>query len=214
MAVELQKDEYIRVLEWVMMGAGISAEIPIVRIIGQLIPLPIFRAMFHGVEFLQNYGQRAVENSRCIDDKSKNIFAAILDEAEKENTTLTDDDVRNEAGNLIIGGSDSTAVTLTYLTWAILSRPELQRDLEEEVAGLQDDFDDAETEKLPLLNAAIMEGLRLYTGVPGSLPRAVPNGGATLGGYHIPGGMEVSTQSWTLHRDDTLFQDAEKYAPR
>jgi len=60
--------------------------------------------MFHGVEFLQNYGLRAVDNSRHIDHKGKTIFAAILDEAEKENTTLTDADVRNEAGNLIVGG--------------------------------------------------------------------------------------------------------------
>jgi cytochrome P450 len=197
-----------------MMGAGISAEIPIVRIIGQLVPLPNFRVMFHGVESLQNYGQLAVDNSRARDDSGKNIFRAILDEAEKEGTTLTDADVRNEAGNLIVGGSDSTAVTLTYLTWAILSQPELQSTLEEEVAGLSEDFDDAEAEKLPLLNAAVMEGLRLYTGVPGSLPRAVQKAGATLGGYHIPGGMEVSTQSWTLHRDGSLFPDAEKYVPR
>lgn len=175
-ACQIQKDEYIRVLEWEMMGAGISTELPIIRIIGKFIPLPSFRAMFHGVELLQNYGQRAVDNSRSRDGNSKNIFAAILDEADKENTTLTDADVRNEAGNLIVDGSGSTAVTLTYLTWAIMSQPELQRKLEEEVAGLSDDFDDAETEKLPLLNAAIMEGLRLYTAVPGSLPRVVPKG--------------------------------------
>ena len=92
-----------------------------------------------------------------------------------------------------------------------MSQPELQRNLEEEAANLPDDLDDAETEKLPLLTAAIMEGLRLYTGVPGSLPRAVPNNCATLGGYQIPGGVEVSTQSWTLHRNEDLFPNAEKY---
>jgi cytochrome P450 len=53
--------------------------------------------------------------------------------------------------------------------------------------------------------------LRLYTGVPGSLPRAVTNNGATLGGYQIPGSVEVSTQSWTLHRDEDPFPNAEKY---
>lgn len=195
----------------VMMGEGTSVELPIVRIIGQLIPLQHSRAMFHRVEFLQNHGQRAVDNSRHIDHKSKNIFAAILDEAEKENTTLTDADVRNEARNSIVGGSDSTAVALTYLTWEIKSQPELQRKLEEEVANLPGDFDDGETEKLPLLTAAIMEGLRFYTGVPGSLLRAVPNNGAILGGYQIPGGVEVSTQSWTLHRDEDLFPNAENY---
>ena len=86
--------------------------------------------------------------------------------------------------------------------------------MEEEAAGLPDDFGDAEAEKLPLLNAVIMEGLRLYTGVPGSLPRAAPKGGSTLGGYHIRGGMEVSTQSWTLHRNESLFPNPEKYVSK
>jgi hypothetical protein len=81
------------------MSAGISAELPIVIIIGQLIPLQSRRAMFHGIEFLQNCGHRAVENSRSRDGNSKNIFAAILDEADKESTSLTDANVRNDAGN-------------------------------------------------------------------------------------------------------------------
>lgn len=55
--------------------------------------------MFYGIEFLQNCGHRAVENSRSRDGNSKNIFAAILDEADKESTSLTDANVRNDAGN-------------------------------------------------------------------------------------------------------------------
>jgi cytochrome P450 len=86
--------------------------------------------------------------------------------------------------------------------------------LEEEAAGLPDDFGDAEAEKLPLLNAVIMEGLRLYTVVPGRLPSAAEKGGATLGGYHIRGGMGVSTQSWTLHCNESLFPNPEKYVSK
>lgn len=194
-----------------MIGGGISAEFPTVRTIGRLIPLPVFRAMFHGMEFLEHHGRLAVDNSRSRDRSDKNIFAAMLDEAEKEGTSLTDKDVQNEARDFIIAGSDTTGVTLTYVTWAVISQPELQAKLEEEVAGLKDDYNDAELEKLPLLNAVILETLRLYGAAPGSLPRAVPKGGATLGGYYIPGGMTVSTQSWTLHRDESLFKDAERY---
>ncbi len=155
-----------------MLGAGISAELPIVRTFGKFIPLPSFRAMFHGADFLLNYGGLAVENARSRDDSGKNtnIFTDIINEAEKEDTVLTDLDIANEAGNLIIAGSDTTAVTLTYLTSAVLSRPELQNELGEEVGGLKVDFDDAELEKLPLLNAVILETLRLYGAVPNNLP--------------------------------------------
>jgi cytochrome P450 len=197
-----------------MMGVGITAELPIVQTIGRLIPLPICRAMFYGIEFLMDYALIAVENSRWKEGNGKNIFAPVLQEAEKENAIITDLDVQMEAYNLIVAGSDTTAVTLVYTTWAIMSHPELRAKLEEEVADLPDDFCDAEVEKLPLLSAAINESLRLYGAVPGTLPRAVPKGGVTLGGYHIPGGIEASTQAWSLHRDPSLFPDPDKYVLR
>lgn len=82
------------------------------------------------------------------------------------------------------------ALALTYLVWAIMVSPEPQRKLEEEVANLTHDFDNVETENLPLLNAVIMESLRLYSSIPGGLPRAGPKECATLGDYHSP---KVST---------------------
>lgn len=61
-----------------------------------------------------------MDSSRSRDDKSKSIFAAFLDEADKENTTLMVVDVMNDAENLIIGDSDPKAVTLMNLKWTIM----------------------------------------------------------------------------------------------
>lgn len=116
-------------------------------------------------------------------------------------------DVKQEASNLIVAGSDTTGVTLTYLTWAVLQRPKLQAEIEEEVASLNGNITDAEVEKLPLLNATIEETLRLYGAAPGGLPRIVPKGGSTLDGYYIPAGVTVTTQAWSMHRDENNFRD-------
>ena len=43
--------------------------------------------------------------------------------------------------------------------------------------------------QLPYLNAVIEEALRLYPPVPVALPRLTPPAGATICGYHIPGGV-------------------------
>lgn len=119
-------------------------------------------------------------------------------------------DVRTESTSLIFAGSGTTANTLTFLSYAVLSRPTLQQALEEEVAQLAEGFTDADLEQLPLLNAVINETLRLFCAVPGSLPRVVPAGGITLGGYFIPEGTTVSTQAFTLHRDESLWDNAEE----
>ncbi|KAJ0343918.1 hypothetical protein KNSL1_009885 [Colletotrichum chrysophilum] len=154
------------------------------------------------------YGQKAVENLRRNKDNKANLFATILAESEtNEKSKLTDDVIRVEASNMLIAGSDTLSNSLTYVVWAILKRPELQRRLEDEVAALDDHFDDVVLEKLPLLNAVIYESMRLYGAASGSFPRETPPCGATIGGYFIPGGTEVALQAYTIHRLSEVFSD-------
>lgn len=191
-------------------GAAIEWEMPIVHALGRLIPNKAMKALFHAHDQILAYGVKAVDNSRAREQSKSNIFATVLAEGEKDEGGLTDAQVQVEAGNLIVAGSDTTAISQTFLTWAVLSQPALQKALEEEVNAVEGPLDDVTLEKLPVLNAVIEESLRLYGAVPGSLPRVVPKGGATLGGYYIPEGVTVGTQCWSMHRDPTLFPDPEK----
>lgn len=139
---------------------------------------------------------------------TQNLFGQMLAEADsQEKTGLTDSSIRVEAGNLIVAGSDTTAITLTYLVWAVLKNPDLQAELEEEIARLSPALEMDELSKAPLLNSVIEETLRLYGAAPGALPRVVPTSGVYFCGYHIPGGTVVSTQAFSLHRDATVFPD-------
>jgi cytochrome P450 len=111
----------------------------------------------------------------------------------RDKATITENDVRDEAGNLIVAGSDTTSVTLTYLVWAVLKRHELRKELEEEVSGLSQDLTFDELSQAPLLNSVIEETLRLYGAAPGALPRTVPPSGVDMLGYFLPGDTVVST---------------------
>ena len=153
-------------------------------------------------------GMVAVRNMRNANGNATNLFGQIIASAEDgEKSSLTADDVRDEAGSFIIAGSDTTAVTLTYLTWAVLKQPHLRMRLEDEVTQLSDELSTAELEAAPVLNSVINETLRLYGAAPGALPRLVPSEGMNVSGYHIAGGVEVSTQAYTNHRDPLAFPD-------
>ena len=167
--------------------------------------------IFRSSDYLSEYGGRAVSNSRTNSMSTRNIFTGMLTESEKKSGTLTEEDVVTEAGNLIVAGSDTTAITLTYLVWAVLSQPALQQDLEDEVGRVDPSYNEAVLEELPLLNAVIIETLRLYGAAPGSLPRSVPHRGGIFGGHHVPEGVTVSTQSYTIHLDETLYPDPETF---
>lgn len=202
-----QVNEYIRILQSSLKGSGIAAELPwwLVSLL-KCIPLESVNELFHGHDVLMEYGLEARRKSKTAQD-DRTIFSAVNKEAEKEGGHLDEKDVQYESQGLLVAGSDTTAVSLTYLIWAVLSHPYWQQQLEEEVASLPASFGDEDLEKLPVLNAVIEETLRLYGAAPGGLPRIVPNGGAHMMGHYLPAGTTVTTQAYTLHRDSTFFPD-------
>ena len=156
------------------------------------------------------YSSKAVVNARAQGNHAS-LFSRLLTEAdESERAELGDLQVRWEAMGLIVAGSDTTAVTLTYLVWAVLKNSQLQNRLEDELEHNSGHLQDQDLERLPLLNAVIDETLRLYGAAPGSLPRTVPASGATIDGIFLPSGATVSTQAYTTHRLASVFKDPER----
>ena len=198
-------------LEAVSKGRGIRAET------GRF--YPIFKAIksgftsdFEAIEGrISEFSKTVVFNAHSSDLARTNIFTGILKNDREESERISDHDAVFEAASLMLAGGGTTAVTLTYLVWAVLSHSPVQKRLEDEVAGLHEDFTDAELETLPFLNAVVEEVLRLYGAAPGSLPRTVPEGGLSVKGYYIPPGYTVETQAYTIHRDPLLYHRPDRY---
>lgn len=185
---------------------GISVEFPLIMTIGKILkyfPIQAMRDTFRPNDVLYDHGNKYLASIEAS-ETSSNIFSNIAAEA-KQTEKLAMEDVHLEASGLIVAGTDTTSNTLTYLVWAVLSRPALQKQLEDEVATLPETYGHAEVENLPLLNAVIEETLRLYGAAPAGLPRGVPPGGVSIDDQFIPAGTTVTTQAYTYHRDPELF---------
>ncbi|KAJ4344904.1 hypothetical protein N0V95_006104 [Ascochyta clinopodiicola] len=206
------QNQFLRVLKKLTMGAGIMVEMPFLRIL-RFVPIPAIQEMFNANEYIIQGAGRAAEMARSRKGE-RNIFAKVIEDCEKEGEGHIDDmDVKIEAMNVIIAGTDTSGVTLTYLTWAVLQRPELQAALEAEVAALGEGFTENDLIGLPLLNAVIEETLRLYGAAPSSLPRVVPQGGTNFSNFYIPQGVTVDTQAYTFHRDPNIWSDPLTFKP-
>ncbi|KAL7271727.1 hypothetical protein RUND412_005495 [Rhizina undulata] len=221
-----EKTPYIRNLEKTISLSGIRAEfgIPakILEFIGKLLPDSNLKSVFESGERTRAYGRKAIAEFASTrvkvggssSNENATILAKIFDAKDSETgATLSISDIENEATNLLVAGTDTTAITLTYSIWAIIRHPKIRRKLLDELATLPIDFGDAQLRKLPYLNAIINETLRLYGAAAGSLPRVVPFGGKEFAGYKIPGGTTVSAQPYTIHRDATVFSNPLKYEP-
>ncbi len=142
-----------------------------------------------------------VQNSKY--SKNDGVFT-VSDEVK-----LSDVDIAHDITTFLGAGGEPVGASLVFLIWQVLRMPDLQRELEAEVAGLTEPITDATTAHLPILNAVIYETLRLYGGGVTQMPRYAPIA-TDLGGYVIPPGTAVTTHTGALHRNQAAWDDAEK----
>ncbi|KAI0161033.1 cytochrome P450 [Hypoxylon sp. FL1284] len=143
----------------------------------------------------------------------RTLFSSLINKGNLKNAELSQQDLTNESQSYITAGTDTTAITLTYLIYSVSQDTGIHRKLMQELNTLPSDFNHRHLRDLPYLNRVIDETLRLYGAASGALPRVVPKEGDTLVGHYIPGGAIVSTQSYTIHRDTKIFPNPEKFDP-
>ncbi|KAI1010307.1 hypothetical protein LB503_004894 [Fusarium chuoi] len=205
---------YIDAIQSALLISGIRAELSWIYPVLQRLPFQSLKKLLNGDKVVLEHGSIAVRNMQSAGDglSKANLFSQMLAESDsQEKTSLSTSSVQQEASNLIVAGSDTTAVTLTYLIWAVIKQPQLQAELEREISELSDELSFDELKSAPLLNSVIEETLRLYGAAPGALPRVVPGKGLDVCGHYIPPGTVVSTQAFTLHRNENIFEDALRY---
>lgn len=126
----------------------------------------------------------------------------------------------------IFAGHETTAIQLTYMCYE-LSRPAnksrqalLRKELHDAFGTpklASDMIDDLEAvDKLPYLEALMQENARVHTSIPGSEPRVTPKpyevkvGDKTV---ELPTGIQVSCQPYSMHRVESVFEDADYWIP-
>ena len=105
---------------------------------------------------------------------------------------MSRDEILSTFNFVIVGGSETTATTLTGIfnhlsrNQAILERlsTEIRTKFKEEK-----EITIEAIEGLPYLEAVLNEGLRMCNPIPGGLPRVVPEGGDSYCGVYLPGGV-------------------------
>jgi cytochrome P450 len=156
------------------------------------------------------------------------VYEQIVQGIEKTDSKLPhpkDMIIASEMLDHILAGHETTAITLTYLMYELSRQPLLQSKLRAEVrtlsprlnypADIPEDLPSPRSiDALPLLDAVIQETLRRYPPAAGSEPRVTPLGSTTIGCYSgIPGGVRISANQYTLHRNAKAFPDFETWKP-
>jgi len=181
--------------------------------VSNVIPIPIFKAAAESAKRIRQYAEQSIERSKKTSAETESYPMLLKKLFRNDENGLTDGDIVNNSLAFIVAGSDTTANTMTYLTWAVCKHPEVQSSLVEELSGLPLDFSEQHLRGLICLNNVIKETLRLYCAAPSALPRVVPTAGVEFLGHRLPAGTIISTQAYTLHRNPEIFPDPEAFDP-
>ena len=117
--------------------------------------------------------------------------------------------------NLILGGVDSTPVTITWALSLLLNHLESLKLAQEELdlhVGREKWVEESDIKNLVYLQAIIKETLRLYPPGPLSVPRQAIED-CTLAGYYVRKGTILFVNIWKLHRDPRIWVEPNEFKP-
>ncbi|KAH9905309.1 cytochrome P450 [Xylariomycetidae sp. FL2044] len=122
---------------------------------------------------------------------------------------------------LMSAGTETTAWTLTVLTYHLLSNAELMSRLRAELESTDPErLAWTELEKLPYLTGVILEALRLSYGIAARLPRVAPDEDLVYRGgkkgrreYVIPRGTAIGMSTVVTHHNEDIFPNSHAFAP-
>lgn len=151
-----------------------------------------------------------LRNAMSKEIEKKDLEMDIQDLVERQRL-----DIASELVDHAMAGFDTSGITLAFLSWE-LSKPSnatWQQRLRAELQQVPNPTP-KQIDALPVLNAIIMETLRLHTAIPGNQPRVTP-ANATLGGFAgLPAGVRVNAQAYSLHRNEDVFPEANEWRPQ
>ncbi|KAL4995725.1 cytochrome P450 [Aspergillus recurvatus] len=162
------------------------------------------------------------ERAASATDKRSDMLASFIRHG------LSGDELRTEALEQIIAGSDTTASairgTLLHLMTNARVYVKLQREIDDAVSrGLapttgQGLITAAQAKQLPYLQAVIREALRVWPPVANIFPRDVPKDGDTVvvdgETVFLPGGVCIGYSAYAMHHSEKIYgKDAKAFRP-
>ncbi|KAF3646442.1 cytochrome CYP82D47 [Capsicum chacoense] len=117
--------------------------------------------------------------------------------------------------NIILAGSDTTSIHLTWLLSLLLNNKHAMFQAQEEIdmkIGKERWVEECDIKNLVYLQAIVKEALRLYPPGPLAIPHTAMED-CIVASYRVPKGTRLMVNVWKLHRDLQIWSDSEKFMP-
>ncbi|KAG9440737.1 hypothetical protein H6P81_020902 [Aristolochia fimbriata] len=123
--------------------------------------------------------------------------------------------IKSACLTMMLGGADTTSITLTWAFALLLNNPTVLKKAQEELdaqVGNEREANESDIKNLPYLRAVVKETLRLHPPVHITAAHEAMED-CVVGGYRIPAGTLVFVNMWKIQRDPVIWPDPLKFLP-
>ncbi|GAY51872.1 hypothetical protein CUMW_137620 [Citrus unshiu] len=154
------------------------------------------------------YEHRHKRLNKSIKEEEKDFIDVMVSVLDDGKTSAEDADtvIKSTCLSLILGGNDTTVVTLTWALSLLLNNHHVLKKAQDELSihvGNNRQVEESDIKNLIYLQAIVKETLRLYPALPLSAPREAMED-CIIGGFHIPAGTRLIVNLWKMHHDPSI----------
>ncbi|KAL1831575.1 hypothetical protein ACET3Z_001226 [Daucus carota] len=151
-----------------------------------------------------------------INESEQDFMHVMLSIMESDpDAQISDTTIKGTCLSLLLGGYDTTMVTLTWAVSLLLNHRHVLRKVQDELekhVGRDRQVNESDVKNLPYLRAIVKETLRLYPPAPLNGPHEAIED-CTLAGFHISAGTRLFVNLWKLQRDPRIWSDPLNFRP-
>ncbi|UPX19180.1 Tryprostatin B 6-hydroxylase [Ascochyta rabiei] len=160
-----------------------------------------------------NWTAKVLQERKAMTPKENDIFSRLID---PESLDVTPE-LNAESRLLVIAGSGTTAITLSFIAYELCKNPQVQAKLRKKLDAAPKGtahLDVEDVQNTPYLDGVINEAMRLHPVVPSGFQRETPPEGITLpNGTYIPGNIHIWMPMHCLQRDPRYFAEPLTFLP-
>ncbi|KAK6129035.1 hypothetical protein DH2020_037232 [Rehmannia glutinosa] len=159
--------------------------------------------------------RKMLSGKERADQDFMDVMLNILEEA---HIPAFDADTINKATclNLILAGSDTTMVALTWALSLLLNNPLVLKKAQEELdTYVSNDrhVQESDIKNLVYLQAVVKETLRLYPPTPVIGFHSAMEDCTISPGYRVPSGTRLMVNAWKIQRDESVWAEPHEFRP-
>ena len=174
------------------------------------LPFTKYRQGINGRKYLKKYFASIIQDRR--ENPGEDLFSKFCVAKNEEGKSFTDEEIIDHLIFVLMASHDTTAITLTWISYFLAKYPDWQRQVREEIADVNsDELSIADLREFKTLSDVLKETLRVHP--PLTMVARKTAQAMEVEGLMIPKDTLVSCSFHLSHNDERVWTNPDQFDP-